>query len=280
MAYAEINDAGEFVLDEAGEKVLYEPPSNSWETVQTLIPEEFKDEKMWENVPDTETLLKNYAHAQKRMGNAVNIPGEDASAEDKAEFFAKLGRPESAADYEVEFPTLPEGTVWDEQAQNGFMQAAHEAGLNEAQVKGILGWYGEYQKDVGLAGDEAIGKVTEELTKEWGANFEGNVALAQKAVAKLGGVEFQAVLDETGLGNHPDLIRAMARAGRLMQEHNIISGEVQGVSNRDDAKTKLSAIYADSGHPYWDGAGNARPVNQAAQDEVRRLNEIAYGSIV
>ena len=280
MAYAEINDNGEFVLDDAGEKVMYEPPSNSWETVKSEIPEEFKDEKMWENIPDTGTLLKNYAHAQKRMGNSVNIPGEDASAEEKAEFFTKLGRPDSIEDYGVEFPKLPEGTVWDENAQNGFLQAAHNQGLSSKQVEGILGWYGEYQKDVGLAGDEAIGKVTEELTKEWGANFEGNVALAQKAVAKLGGVEFQAVLDETGLGNHPDLIRAMARAGRLMQEHNIISGEVQGVSNRDDAAGKLAAIYADPNHPYWDGAGNPRPVNQAAQDEVRKLNELAYGQVI
>jgi hypothetical protein len=271
MAFVEIDDAGEFVLNEAGEKnVIDEVSTASWEDVQSHIPEEFKDEKMWENVKDTPTLLKNYAHAQKKMGSSLSIPDENSTPEEINEFYGKLGRPETAEDYGVEFPELPEGNYWDDDAKNGFLNAAHTAGLNQTQVEQILGWYGDYSMDVNLKGDQAIQNTTVELKKHWGERFDGNIALTQRAVAKLGGVELQAVLDETGLGNHPDLIRAFHRAGKLMEEHGYVQGEVHGVSNRDSAKAEIARVMADKDHPYWKGQAEA-------MEKVQKLHELAYG---
>jgi hypothetical protein len=276
--YVEVDDAGEFVLNADGEKNVMDVPPSSWESVKAEIPEEFKDEKMWENVPDTQTLLKNYAHAQKRMGSAVSIPGEGATDEERAEFLSKLGRPESPSEYGVEFPELPEGTMWDEEAQDGFLNAAHKAGLNADQVKGILGWYGEYSKDVDMKGERGIREVSDTLRKDWGERFDSNIALTQKAVAKLGGLELQTVLDTTGLGNHPDLIRAFFRAGKMMEEHNYIAGEVQGITNRDAAKSEIAQIFSDANHPYHHGmAHDPRPIDQSAQEHMRKLHELAYG---
>lgn len=278
MPYVEIDDQGEFVLDDAGEKVFYEPPSTSWEAVKSEIPEEFQGEKMWENITDTSTLLKNYAHAQKRMGSSISIPGENSSPEEIQELYGKLGRPESAAEYGIEFPELPEGTMWDEEAKNGFLNAAHSAGLNKSQVEGILGWYGDYSKDVDMAGSQGIEKATQELKKTWGERFDANIGLTQRAVAKLGGVELQAVLDSTGLGNHPDIIRAFHRAGKMMEEHGYVQGEIQGVTNREAAKAEIASIYSDANHPFHHGmAHDPRPIDRAAQDRMRQLHELAYG---
>ena len=94
----------------------------------------------------------------------------------------------------------------------------------------------------------------------------------------MGGLELQTVLDTTGLGNHPDLIKAFFRAGKLMEEHNYIAGEVQGVTNRDSAKSEITQIYADSEHPYHQGmAHDPRPIDQSAQEKMRKLHELAYG---
>ena len=120
-----------------------------------------------------------------------------------------------------------------------------------------------------LKGDQAISNTTEELKKTWGERFDSNIALTQKAVAKLGGVELQAILDDTGLGNHPDLIRAFHRAGVLMEEHGYVSGEVHGVSNRDTAKSEIAAVMADPKHPYWEG-------DPTSVKRMQDLHELAY----
>jgi hypothetical protein len=268
MAYVEIDDAGEIVTNEDGERNVIEN-LGGWDTVREMIPEDFKDEKLWDNIPDTQTLLKNYAHAQKRMGSAVNLPGDDP--DERNEFYSKLGRPDSPEDYLVEFPELPEGNYWDKQAQTGFLAAAHNAGLNDGQVKEILGWYGEWQKDTNLDAGRVMGEVAEGLKKEWGPMYDENIARTQRAVQEIGGVELQNVLDSTGIGNNPTLIRAFNRVGKMLQEDGIIPDNITEIGTSSQATEKIAGILNDKEHPYHKG-------DQRAVDEVNKLYEIAYSA--
>jgi hypothetical protein len=81
MPFQEIDDQGNPVVDEEGKGNVIDD-LGSWDLVKGMIPEELQDEKLWENIQDTPTLLKNYAHAQKLQGQSVRIPGEDATPED------------------------------------------------------------------------------------------------------------------------------------------------------------------------------------------------------
>ncbi len=53
-----------------------------------------------------------------------------------------------------------------------------------------------------------------------GENFDANIAVAMQAMEKFGSPELTKVLDDTGLGNHPEVIRFMLNVGKLTKEDN------------------------------------------------------------
>lgn len=57
-----------------------------------------------------------------------------------------------------------------------------------------------------------------------GEAFGQNAELAKRAVEKFGSTELKQMLDVTGFGNHPEVIRVFARIGKAMSEDKIISG--------------------------------------------------------
>lgn len=59
-------------------------------------------------------------------------------------------------------------------------------------------------------------------------NFDTNVESARRAASRFGTDEFKAALDESGLGNHPEILRVFARIGRAMNEDKLIVAHGQG----------------------------------------------------
>lgn len=57
-----------------------------------------------------------------------------------------------------------------------------------------------------------------------GQKFEENLKAAQSALARFGSPELKQVLDATGLGNHPELIRLCTKIGKAMAEDTIVTG--------------------------------------------------------
>jgi len=58
-----------------------------------------------------------------------------------------------------------------------------------------------------------------------GARFDQTVASATLARDRLFSPEFKTFLDETGLGNHPEMIRGLAKAGAQLEQGSIHRGE-------------------------------------------------------
>jgi hypothetical protein len=51
-----------------------------------------------------------------------------------------------------------------------------------------------------------------------GDKFEESIAVARTAIAKFGTPELKQLLDEHGVGNHPEVIRFMVKVGKLTAE--------------------------------------------------------------
>ena len=66
-----------------------------------------------------------------------------------------------------------------------------------------------------------------------------NLALAIKAVEMFGDAELRSVLDSTGMGNHPVIVRAFYKAGKAISEDTVIRG--RNVPTSD--KTMADALY-------------------------------------
>jgi hypothetical protein len=87
--------------------------------------------------------------------------------------------------------------------------------------------------------------------------------------------EGKKFLDDTGLGNHPELVKAWASVGALLAEDGYIDGQVAGVPSADEAAAKITAIESDRTHAAWHPEN---PGYKAAQAELERLYKLRYGT--
>lgn len=58
-----------------------------------------------------------------------------------------------------------------------------------------------------------------------GDKLDENLATAKKAIDQFGTPELRTLLDQSGLGNHPEVIRAFYRAGKAISEDRFVSGQ-------------------------------------------------------
>ncbi len=56
------------------------------------------------------------------------------------------------------------------------------------------------------------------LRKEWGADTDAKLAIAQAGMAKIVSPAMKALLDETGLGSHPEFVKAFYQVGQMSRE--------------------------------------------------------------
>jgi len=142
---------------------------------------------------------------------------EQSTPEEKSAFFKALGVPEKAEDYE--FPK-GEGVEHDEAMTNWARDTFHKANLSKDQATLISqAWDGFIQglnEEINRKAESSKTEADEKLKTDWGADYDENLEITKRAFQKFSGAEFDAFLDETGLGNHPVLIRAFFEIGKAM----------------------------------------------------------------
>lgn len=173
--------------------------------------------------------VKALVHAQRLIGKRpegyVEPPGADASEEQRAEFFAAMGRPDSAEGYELPDLDLPENFQLDEDLRAMFREKAHELGLTADQVRGLYEWF----LPINIAAFQDMmdnDKRGRELELETLRNVHRGempavVESARQAVLALGGEELLGALTETGAGNRAPVINAFARMAPSLLEGSL-----------------------------------------------------------
>jgi hypothetical protein len=231
--------------------------SPSW---RESLPPELKAEKSLESFKDVAGLAKSYVDNKRETSKLVNskgiiVPGEKATPEEIAAFHKALGRPDTPDGYGLEKPDLPEGMTYDEVRTKAFAEVAHKEGLTPKQLKALhTAWNeqakAEFERQV-KAVKEFTEKTTAEMKKEWGKDFEANLVTADAAIEKVFGPEFKKMLKDTGLANHPAIIKGMFKASQAIGEHALTS---RGAGNRDGSgplsKSELRIRMNDP--RYWD----------------------------
>jgi hypothetical protein len=134
----------------------------------------------------------------------------------------------------------PEGRQFDPKVLEGFSEAAKELNLPQEAAQAILD---KIAPALAAKQEEALANVREQwqndskADKEFGGDkLTENLALAKKAIDTFGTPELRTLLDETGLGNHPELIRAFVRAGKAISEDGFVPGRSGNVAQADPAK--------------------------------------------
>jgi hypothetical protein len=240
-------------------------------TGREWLPEEFRSDPTFEPFKDLSGLAKSYKHAASLVGvdkaEVLRLP-KAADAPEWGDVWNKLGRPEKPDGYE-----FPEGAVPEALAQP-LREKAHSLGLSKTQTAELAGWYAEQRAaEMQQLGQQALTT----LKAEWGKTFDDQLHAAKKALREVGGEGVMKVLDETGLGNHPEIIKMFAKLGAERGEAGLkggAQGNMAGALAPAEAQARIAEKQRDPEFmkAYLDK--NA-PTHAQAVEEMKRLYEFA-----
>lgn len=125
---------------------------------------------------------------------------------------------------------LPEGSLLSEKNVQEVMALAKEKGYTQEQAQLIL----DRENATVSAYREGLINQHKKQTEQWaatakadpeigGEKFTASVESAKRAFDKFGTPEFKQALEETGYGNHPELIKVFSRIGKLMSEDKFVA---------------------------------------------------------
>lgn len=151
------------------------------------------------------------------------------------------GESEGYADF-----TLPEGMEINAARLDKFAPIMKELGLDQAQAQTLVD--AEVER-VQAQQEEAANAFTQqkqdwfdaaESDKEYGGDkFEQSSKLAGQAIDKFGTPELKKLMDDYGVGNHPEMVRFMYRVGKATQEDN----PGQGGDHQQEQGDRASILY-------------------------------------
>ncbi len=132
-----------------------------------------------------------------------------------------------------EFNNLPEGMEVDEGLAEGITPVFRELGLNQEQADKLVNAYAAEMQRQAEASVDAVRELvtgwvnTAKADKEIGhANWQGSIDAANAVIREFGTSELVSdVMVGQGMGNHPEMIRMLARIGKAIGDDSLVTGK-------------------------------------------------------
>ena len=223
-------------------------PASDW---RTSIPEEYRAEPSLAQIKDIGGLVKSYVHAQKMVGtDKIPMPNEAWNQAQWDEHYARIGRPEAPDQYSKLAPEKLAASGLDPKVVEGLYDTFHKAGLTNKQATTLAEQYVQGIVDSNgakMANMEAEAKTAmDNLTAQFGEQVNQKLDIAQTVVRQFGGEGVANTLNETGLGNNPDLINMFIKMGEAMMEDRADgSGPGLSVTDATNAAQKIKELKMD-----------------------------------
>ena len=185
--------------------------SEDTETLLTANTEEDGNVQQTDSSPET---TEASGPTESTESDAVKEEGQEetevASAPESYEVFDLPDDFDMNNDTLEEYHTFAkENNLTQEQAQRGVDMVAQmkQAEMNQ-WVEQQKSWVDEAKSDAEYGGEK----------------FDESISVAVKARDSFGTSEFNEMLDSSGLGNHPEMIRFLNRVGKAISEDSVIVG--------------------------------------------------------
>jgi hypothetical protein len=226
------------------------PPDGGDKDWRTLLPEDLRDtgtvrDLKAATVSDALVEMSRQAiNAQSMIGgDRIPVLKEDATPEERLAWRqAHFGTPKDIEGYAV--PDLEKMELQNEiPLEDDRVKAFKEFALNELNAapqdfEKIMGFYLKM-----VDGDMTAFKESQQarsaeqlqaLQEEWGeTRFETNMKVANLAAEKLGGEPLIKALEEAGLLNNPEVIKAFHQAGQYVLDDVLTKGGPDSTKNLD-----------------------------------------------
>jgi hypothetical protein len=248
----------------------------SGKTWKEAISQEYRSNPNIEKFTELDALAKSYINAVSMIGtDKIPLPGKSATDEQWNEVYNKLGRPESADKYKLEFKT--DVAPVDENVIKGFAQNAHKLGLNNKQAQGILEFYKSTlegsAKEMSVNMETAQADAANALRSEWGRAYDDNLRKAADVAQTYLEPELldTQLRDGSRLGDNPKIIKAFANIANLLSEDKIIGAESDNVLQGRDIEKEIDELTTDKQGAYWN---KNHPSHNKVVNQVLSLREL------
>jgi len=190
----------------------------------------------------TQTTATEQQTQQTDATNEAKPADGDKPAEgEKPEDDKPQGAPEEYAEF-----TLPDGVEFDAELGGDLKTFAKEQNLSQEQAQKLADLGAKQLQKFQAAQADAVAQAREawqseaRADKEYGGDkFDESLASAKKAVDAFATPELKTLLNQTGLGNHPELIRFMVRAGKAISEDRFDGGRGVTTSTTQSTAQRL-----------------------------------------
>jgi len=237
------------------------------------LPDNLRNEPSLQTFTTVDNLAKSYVNAVKKIGgnpdHLVRIPQEGESRDN---FYNALGRPET-----------PEGYDFgeDEGQLDFYREATHKVGLSNSQAQSMLKLYAAVESEQNKQSQKANADFAVnsqiDLKREWAVDYDKKMDYAQRAFGQFASPDFKTLMDTTGLGNHPELLKFMSKIGQMFGEDQLVIGSGIGgqAMSPVEAKEEIQRLYADKAFSksYLD---KSDPGHTQASNTMSKLFDYAY----
>ena len=243
------------------------------------IPEDLREEACLADFKDLGSVFKSYVHAQKQIGQSLTPPGEDATPEDRAAFWQKLGAPADADGY---VKAAQEAGLEIGEDFKRLAEKALASGISTSAMTELIGEYNAILTEAGEVNAKSADAAVQSLRGEWGAAFDKNMGLAQQVVKAFGGDGLIGALEASGAGNNTAVIKAFAAIGASLASEGLIDGSAVGAMTKQDALAKaeeimLSPVYlSETGEAHKKAVAEVQRLMGLAYPEAQRQGEIVF----
>ncbi|MDR1397387.1 MAG: hypothetical protein LBJ14_06615 [Desulfarculales bacterium] len=212
------------------------PPSEAAETTQAPPPPSPSQEPA---APATEGKAGLNLFAEDGKGEA---PSQEGQGEDKAEDGKPPALPAGPADYKLNFQA---DTQVDAALLGKFQAWAHENKIPLDKAQALAGQYEAAVKEQMTAHQQAQAQAAGAQYEAWrqeilkdpllgGANLEKTRTNLARAVSEFGSDELKQLINDSGLGFHPEFVRFVNKVGLALAEPRGIKGSASGGGEPDN----------------------------------------------
>lgn len=162
---------------------------------------------------------------KKTEGAAAGATEQKQTADTGGDKAKEEAAKKAAEDFELK---LPDGVKAEKAFLDGFKAIAKENGLKGEGAQKFVDFYVKAQKEAEAKSEKAWAEQNEAWKKQvqddkdiGGPKLKETIAHAKRFVAKFGTPALTKLLDDSGLGNHPDAVRLFAAAGKALAEDTV-----------------------------------------------------------
>ena len=201
--------------------------------------------------PETQTDASTLAQGAADQGQQQQAADQGSTADTETQSQAAEGeqgkdpqddgKPQGAPE-KYEFAT-PEGMQFDDAVVGAFGEVAKDLNLSQEAAQKILD---KVEPVMAAQQNEALQAASTEWAeasktdKEFGGDkLNENLAVAKKAMDQFASPELRALLNESALGNNPEVIRMFYRVGKAISE----DGFVVGGNAKNSEQTTAQRLY-------------------------------------